>query len=53
MLEGCEWGDEVNADSLDWDLQHAETKDGRAITVFQPQKSERKYRDMIQQLAKV
>ena len=53
VLEGCEWGEEVLSAGLDWDLQHALSKDGRLITVFQPRKNERKYNDMIQQLAKV
>ena len=53
ILEGCQWGEDVLAAGLDWDLQHASTKDGRPITVFQPRKSERKYKDMIHQLAKV
>ncbi|XP_076436230.1 protein-associating with the carboxyl-terminal domain of ezrin-like [Babylonia areolata] len=52
VLEGCEWGEEVLAAGLDWDLQHAELQDSRPITVFQPCKNERKYKDMIQQLAK-
>jgi hypothetical protein len=53
VLEGCEWGDEVPSDALDWDLQHAITKDDRQVTVFQPKKDERKYKDMLQQLALV
>ncbi|KAL8617693.1 hypothetical protein ACOMHN_039641 [Nucella lapillus] len=52
VLEGCLWGEEVVTAGLDWDLQHAELKDGRPITVFQPRKNERKYNDMIRQLAK-
>ena len=53
ILEGCQWGEDVLAAGLDWDLQHASAKDGRPITVFQPRKSERKYKDMSHQLAKV
>ncbi|KAK7502601.1 hypothetical protein BaRGS_00006176 [Batillaria attramentaria] len=51
ILERCQWGEEVQVSGLDWNLQHAETKDGRLVTVFEPKKFERKYNEMLQRLA--